>query len=158
MSEDLRETFWTGLAKSPYLMVRLDAAHDHAIPMTAILDKEIGPEKGGAFWFFTSKGSRLEAGGPAMAQFVGKGHDLFACISGTLVPEHDQTVIDRLWSNPIEAWFEGGRHDPDLLVLRYDLTDVELWKADLGVKGYFKLMTGKTIDPGEAGKHSAFTF
>lgn len=158
MTDDPRETFWKGLAKSPYLMVRRDGAHEHAIPMTAILDKELGPQKGGAFWFFTSRGSRIEAGGKAMAQFVGKGHDLFACISGTLIEETNQMVIDRLWSNPIEAWYEGGRSDPQMLVLRYDLSDVELWQADLGVKGYFKLLTGNTIEPSEAGQHSAFRF
>ena len=88
-----------------------------------------------------------------MAQFVSKGHDLFCCISGTLVEETDPAVIDRYWSNAVEAWYEGGRNDPKLKMMRFELDDAEVWTADGSITGVFKLMTGKTMKPGDMGKH-----
>jgi len=154
MSSDITDDFWHAIAKSPFLMVRLNEGHDHALPMTAQLDKELGEARGGAIWFFTSKSNRLAGGGPAMAQFVGKGHDLFACLGGAITPEQDKAVIDRFWSNAVAAWYDQGRADPDLLMLRFDLTDIEVWEADMGVQGLFKLITGSKIKPGEVGKHA----
>lgn len=150
MSNSIRTDFWKALEHSPFLMVGLNSGHGHSLPMTAQLDKNADH----AFWFYTTKDNRLAAGGPAMAQFTAKGHDLFACISGTLRPETDPAVIDRYWSKQVEAWYDGGRNDPNLLMLRFDLADAEIWTADLGIKGMFKLMTGQTIDPREAGRHA----
>ncbi len=149
MSSEIRETFWKTLAESPFLMVKLENGHEHALPMTAQLDKDANS----AFWFYTVRDNRLAAGGPAMAQYMNRKHDLFACISGTLVEETDPAVIDRYWSNEVAAWFKGGRQDPKLLMLRFDLKDAEIWTSDLGMKGMFKLMTGTTIKPAESGKH-----
>lgn len=150
MSTDIKEQFWKSLAASPYVMIGLDGGHAHSIPMNAQLDKDASH----AFWFFTSTDNRIASGGPAMAQFASKGHDLFACISGTLVVESDRTVLDRLWSNSIAAWYEGGKDDPKLVLLRLDLGDAEIWTADPGIKGIFKLMTGMTMKGDELGQHA----
>jgi general stress protein 26 len=149
MTDTIREQFWKSLEDSPFLMVHLDDSRDHALPMTAQLDKHANS----AFWFYTAKGNRLAKGGRAMAQFASKKHDLFACIAGTLVTEDDPAVIDRYWSRQVEAWYEGGRESPDLLMLRFDLSNAEIWTADMGIKGMFKLATGMHIDPQEVGKH-----
>ncbi len=149
MSDDIRKTFWETLEDSPYLMVKLENGHDHALPMTAQLDKHADS----AFWFYTTRDNRLAAGGPAMAQHMNRKHDLFACISGTLVEETDPAVIDRYWSNEVAAWFKGGRQDPNMMMMRFDLSDAEIWTSDLGIKGMFKLMAGATIKPSESGKH-----
>jgi general stress protein 26 len=147
---EIRQQMWKSLASSPFLMVELIGAHQHAEPMTAQLD----PDADSAFWFYTRKDNRVAAGGPAMAQFVAKGHDLFACISGTLTAETDPTIIDKYWSKGVEAWYEGGRDDPNLLMLRFDLDDAEIWEADMGIKGIFKLLTSGKIEGNEAGSHA----
>ena len=56
----------------------------------------------------------------AIASFASKGHDLFACISGTLRREDSRAVLDKLWNNSIAAWYEGGKDDPKLALLRLD--------------------------------------
>lgn len=150
MSKDIKQRFWKELADNPYLMVALDAGHAHAIPMTAQLDKD----NDGYFHFFHAKSGRLAAGGRAMAQYVTKGHDLFACVSGTLTPVTDRATIDKYWSKPVEAWYEGGKDDADLLMLRFDLEDAEIWTAEAGIKGLFRLMTGSTVKEGELGSHA----
>lgn len=149
MADDLKQKMWKALDASPFVMIRLDASRDHAVPMNAQLEKDAH----GAFWFFTSTDNRLAAGGPAMAQFAAKGHDLFACIAGTLTEEHDPNVLDRLWNNSVAAWYEGGKDDPKLLLLRFDLGDAEVWEADLSIKGMFKMLTGVTMKGDELGDH-----
>lgn len=149
MSSDIRKEMWKAMSKSPYLMVALEGQHMHAQPMTAQLDEDAD----GCFWFYTRKDNRLAAGGPAMAQFVAKGHDVFACISGRLVQESDPEVIDRYWSPQAAAWYDGGRSDPNLLMLRFDLDDAEIWTADIGVVGLFKLMTGQKVKMDDVGEH-----
>ena len=141
--------FWHALDDSPFLMLSLVSENGHAIPMTAQLDKDADS----AIWFFTAKNNRLAAGGPAMAQFASKGHKVFACIRGTLSAETNRMILDKLWSKPVESWYEGGKEDPNLLLLRFDLADAEVWEADASVKGLFKMMTGMTLKPGEMGEH-----
>ena len=88
-----------------------------------------------------------------MAQFVSKDHDLFACIEGRLVEETDPAVIDRYWSNAVEAWYPGGRDDPNLLMLRFELGDAEIWTSDSSATGFFKLLTGAKVEGREVGDH-----
>ncbi len=150
MSNDIKQKFWKALADSPNLMVGATGERDHHIPMRAQLDKDANS----AFWFFTATDNRLAGGGPAMAQFASKDHDLFACISGTLRRETDRAVLDKLWNNGVAAWYPGGKDDPKLLLLRFDLDDAEIWTADPGIKGLFKLATGMTMKEGDLGQHS----
>ena len=153
MNDDIKHQFWTALDKDRVLMVSLMVENNHAAPMTAIMDKDAD----GAIWFFTSRDNRIANAGPAMAQFVSKGHDIFACIMGTLTPETDTAVRDRHWSNMVSAWFPGGKDDPNLLMLRFDLADAEIWQPDLGIIGTFKMLTGAKIDPDQAGEHAKVT-
>ncbi|MBO9711388.1 pyridoxamine 5'-phosphate oxidase family protein [Sphingomonas sp.] len=146
---EVTERMWKKMAASPFLMVKLDGSDDHAQPMTANLDDEVE----GKFWFYTQKDNRLARGGPAMAQYVSKDHKIFACISGTLVEETDPAVIDRYWSNMTEAWFKGGRNDPNLMMLRFELRDAEIWEGDESALGFFKMLVGAKIDGSEVGRH-----
>lgn len=150
MDKDTREEFWHAMEDSPFLMLRLEDGNEHAEPMTAMLDKEAHH----AIWFFCGRGNRVAKGGRAAAQFSSKGHDVFACLSGTLTEERDRAVFDKHWSNPVEAWFPGGKDDPQVMMLRFDIQDAEVWVADLSVKGKFKLLTGNQIKSDEAGKHA----
>jgi general stress protein 26 len=147
---EIRKSFWQDLSESPYLMIGLDNSREHSLPMTAQLDKHANH----AIWFFTSRDNRLAPGGPAMAQFVGKDHYLFACINGTLVEETDPAVIDRHWTRENEAWYPGGRADPNLLMLRFDLGIAEIWRADVSIKGMFKMLFGGDVRTEMQNKHA----
>ncbi len=150
MNKDIRDEFWHAFEASPFIMMKLDASHEHAEPMTAQLDRDAHH----AIWFYAGRDNRIAAGGAAMGQFVSKGHDVFACLAGTIVTEDDRDVFEKHWSNQVEAWFPGGKTDPNLVMLRLNIAEAEIWTADLSVKGKFKLLTGQTIQPGEAGEHA----
>jgi general stress protein 26 len=148
-AHEVRQRMWKKMSDSPFVMIRLENSNEHAEPMTAQLDKDANSE----FWFYTSKDNRIAPGGTAMAQFVSKDHTIFACIRGTLRQETDPAVIDRYWNNAVAAWYEKGREDPDLLMMRFDLDDAEIWEGDQTLTGKFKLLTGVTIQASETGRH-----
>lgn len=150
MEKDVQKTFWKEFASSPFIMMKLDGAPGHSEPMTAQLDKDAHH----AVWFFAARDNRIAKGGKAMGQVATKGHEVFACISGTLVEETDASLRDEQWNNAVEAWFPNGKTDPNVIMLRFDIEDGEVWTADMGMKQMFKLMTGSKIDPAEAGDHA----
>jgi len=150
MDKDTRETFWKAFAESPFIMMRLENSSEHAEPMTAQLDRDAHH----AIWFFLKRDNRIAAGGAAMGQVQTKGHDVFACISGTLVEETDTTIREKQWDNHVEAWFPNGKTDPSVLMLRFDIQDSEVWVSDISIKGKLKMLTGTSIKPQESGEHA----
>lgn len=147
---ELRQKFWNALAGSPFVMLQLDADPDSAAPMTASLDQDANH----AIWFFTSRDNRFAALGAATATFASKGHDVFARFAGTLTQETSRDRLDKQWSNGVEAWFPGGKDDPDLLMLRMDLGDASIWCGDLGVFGTAKLALGIDVRDEVAGQYA----
>lgn len=146
---DLKQKFWTALADSPFVFLQLDAAPGSAMPMTAQLDRQAH----GAIWFFTRRSGPFAPGGPATAIFAGKGHDLFARFHGTLVEETRRERLEEEWSPAVEAWFPGGKEDPDLLMLRMDLGHAEIWNADLGFIDTAKMLLGFDVREETADDH-----
>lgn len=126
---EIEARFWKELKASPFLMLGLDGVRDgHTQPMTAQLDSK---EDKGPLYFFTSNDNglvmSLGQSSRAIATFTGKGHDLFASIHGNLSVHNDRAVIDRLWNAYVEAWFEGGKTDPKVTLLRLDLEKAAIW-------------------------------
>ena len=137
-TEDLKDKFWQHLSASPFVMLELDDDRAGAAPMTAQLDKDARH----AIWFFTSRTGGYAKMGPATANFSAKGHDLFARFDGTLVEETSRERLDKQWSHMIEAWFPGGKDDPNLLMLRMELGDAKIWDSELGLIGTAKMLLG----------------
>ena len=148
--QQLKEHLWKRMSESPFLMIGLSGGNDHSEPLTAQLDKE----QVDTLWFFIGKDNRLARGGAAMAQFISKGHDYFACLSGSVNVENDPAMIDKLWSKQVEAWFAGGKSDPNLALLRFDISDAELWESDMSLTGKLKMVLGGTIKTSEEGSHA----
>lgn len=146
---ELKRDLWKRMAKSPFLMIGLIGG-GHSEPLTAQLDED----QVDTIWFFIGKDNRLAKGGAAMAQFVSKGHDYFACLSGSVRVQNDRAMIGKLWSSHAEAWFPGGKDDPNLALLRFDIADAELWEADMSITGSLKMLFGGKINPSEEGSHA----
>jgi len=146
---ELKKTLWKKMEGGPFVMIGLDGG-GHSEPLTVQLDKD----QVDTLLFFIRRDNRLARGGRAMAHFVSKGHDFFACLSGTARADDDQGLIDKLWSKQAEAWFPGGRNDPYLTLLRFDVDEAELWEADVSVSGKLKMLFGGKINPSEEGSHA----
>ena len=147
---DLKRDFWTAFADSPFVFVQRDADPHQAIPMTAQLDRNAN----GAIWFFHSRTGPLAAGGPATATLAAKDHRLFARFTGNLTEENDPACFEKHWAPAVGAWFPGGKDDPDLLMLRMDLGQAEIWNADLGFIDTAKMLMGFDVREDAADDHT----
>ncbi len=147
---EIEARFWKDLKSAPFVMLGLVGARDgHTQPMTAQFEGESGP-----LWFFAAKDNSLIEGlgqsNRAIAAYVSKGHDLFGAIHGTLSVDTNEATIDRLWNPHVEAWFEGGRNDPKLALLRLDTDKAEFWLSGSSIGAAITRLFGK--DPKESYK------
>ena len=146
---EIEAKFWKALRSDMTLMLGLDGVADsHAQPMTAQFEND---EDNGPIWFFTSKesdlASELRDNSNGVAHFVSKGHGLFATMHGQLVIDNDRATIDRLWNRFVAAWFEGGKDDPKLLLLRFDPERAQIWLNESSLLAGVKVLLGR--DPKE---------
>ena len=139
---EIEAKFWKALKSDMTVMLGLTGREDgHAQPMTAQLDGERGP-----IWFFTAKDvdlvQAMSAGAPAMLHFASKGHDLFASVEGRLVPDNDRATIERLWNPFAAAWYEQGKDDPKLQLIRLDPEHAQIWLNENSLFAGVKMLLG----------------
>jgi general stress protein 26 len=145
--QELEQKFWQALKSDMTMMLGLDGVEDgHARPMTAPLEHD----DRGPIWFFTARDNTIvkklaAQSNRTIATFTSKGHDLFATIHGTVRLDTDRAVIDRLWNRYIAAWYEGGKDDPKLALLRLDPERAEIWADASSILAGVKLLLG--VDP-----------
>ena len=144
---EIEAKFWKALKSDRTMMLGLDGVdHGHARPMTAQFETDRGP-----IWFFTTKDNGLvqglSEGDRAVATFAAKDHDLFATLHGRLSLDNDRATIDRLWNRFVAAWFEGGKDDPKLALLRLDAEHAEIWLDESSFLAGIKMLLG--ADPKE---------
>ena len=142
---ELEDKLWKALKSDMTVMLGLEGLEDgHTRPMTAQFE-----EKGGPIWFFSSKENalvqNLPAGARAIVTFASKGHDLFASIQGALRLDQDPATVDRLWNPYVAAWYEGGKSDLKLALLRLDAERAEIWENGSSLVAGIKTLFG--IDP-----------
>lgn len=141
-THDIERKFWKALRADRTAMLSLDGTPG-AKPMTILVD---GDDDKGPLWMFTSTEAHaveaLKAGNPALITFASKGNDVFASIEGRVVADNDRAVIDRLWSPFIAAWFEGGKDDPKLLLLRFDPAEAKVWIDASSLLAGVKMLLG----------------
>ena len=149
---EIKGKFWKAVQSDMTMFLGLAEGEDgHARPMTAQLDERhrTDDDYNGQIWFFTSTDSELYqkigSGDRATAHFTSKGHDLWATIHGGLSQSHDKEIIDRLWNRFVAAWYEGGRDDPKLAMIRLDPDAAEIWLNASSVIAGIKMLLG--IDP-----------
>ena len=140
--EELQASFWKALKSDMTMMIGLDGVEDgHARPMTAQIEGEHPP-----IWFFTSNETdlvkKMPQGARTIATFTSKNHDLFATIHGALSVDNDRANIDRLWNRYVDAWFEGGKDDPKVALLRFDAERAEIWENASSIIAGIKMLLG----------------
>ena len=57
----------------------------------------------------------------------------------------DRATIERLWNRFVAAWYEGGKDDPKLVLLRLDAEHAQIWLNDSSFFAGVKLLLG--VDP-----------
>jgi general stress protein 26 len=143
--QELEAKFWKALRSDMTMMLGIDGVEEgHTRPMTAQFEDDRSP-----IWFFTSKDGELYKAirddSRAVASFASKGHDLFATLHGRLSVDTDRANVDRLWNRFVAAWYEGGKDDPKLALLRLDAERAEIWLDEHNLVAGVKMLLG--IDP-----------
>lgn len=144
--EALEKMLWKSLESDRTVMLGIHGADDgHMRPMTAQFEAP-----GSDIWFFTSVENhlveRLSASvAHGVATFTAKNHAIFACLHGRLRIDTDRAVVDRLWNPFVAAWFEHGKDDPKLRLLRFEPEHAQVWENDSSFLAGVKVLLG--IDP-----------
>jgi general stress protein 26 len=154
---EIRTKFWKALKSDMTMFLGIaDGEDGHARPMTAQLDDELDRDGSysGPIWFFTATDNALyrliqqaelaNQECQANAQFVSKGHELWASIDGDLSTTRDRATIDRLWNRFVAAWYDG-KDDPKIGLIRLDPEQAQIWVDASSMVAGIKMLFG--MDP-----------
>ena len=129
------------------------------VPMSHYADAESG-----RLWFITASGTdlarALAAGGREAVHVVAaEGKGLFARIHGTLTLSDDAAKLDELWNAVASNWFEDGRQDEDVQLLRFDLAEAEVWATGGSLSFIYQIAKSRvTGDKPDMGEHFNLSF
>lgn len=128
-----REEFWDRLedCRSGLLDIK-----GRAVPMTHNLEPEDGN-----IWFLTAKGTEMaaaaEQGESCRYLVCDDANAIYAVVEGALAVSTDRAKLDEVWNAMASAWFEEGKQDPDLVLIRLRPAKAEVW---LGPESGFKFL------------------
>ena len=147
---------WNSLKETKAVMISA-ASSKHMQPMSPNPDRE-----NNAIWFFTSNKTGLAAevakSGTGMVCVIEGDFGLHACLSGTLSLHTDKDIIDRFWSPVAGAWFEGGKTDPDLVLIRFKPSSASIWvSTESAVRFGYEIAKAKLFGgTPDVGAHAEF--
>ncbi|MDW5315689.1 pyridoxamine 5'-phosphate oxidase family protein [Rhizobium sp. PL01] len=125
---DPLQQLWDVLGDVHAGMLGVEDSGQHMQPMAPFIEKETN-----SIWFFTRTDSDLinsaRTGNRAHFCVISKDHDYHACLAGAIDEVKSREHIDKYWSAPVAAWFEGGKDDPSLTMLQLKLDDVAIWAS-----------------------------
>lgn len=100
-------------------------------PMEAVKAPE-----GRDLWFFTRasapKTGEIRDNDHVNVSFADPEGERYLSLSGQASVVRDDAKIQELWSGKMKAWFPEGRRDPDLALLRVQVSRAEYWDAKAG--------------------------
>lgn len=115
----------------------------------------------GSVWFLTAHGSRkvgeIAQNANVSLIYADPGNASYITVKGRGNVSQDKQKIHELWNPMYQAWFPGGENDPQIRVLRVDVTEAEYWEANdskivRSIKYLAAAATKGSVDVGEHGK------
>ncbi|ENW03084.1 MULTISPECIES: pyridoxamine 5'-phosphate oxidase family protein [Acinetobacter] len=128
-----------------------DEGHLHSAPMTTQNDAF-----NGIVWFLGSKKSELVKSISSNPQvnlgYSNTSNNDYVSINGVAENVIDEVILDEIWSPAYEAFFEHGKSDPDIQLIRVVCNGAQYWKGSGTLVTLYKLakasVTGETEDLG----------
>jgi general stress protein 26 len=114
----------------------------------------------GDLWFFTSKTSgkvtNIKADPVVNVVYSNPDDQIYVSVSGRAELVEDREKIEEFWKPAYKLWFEGGKDDPNLALIRVQVENAEYWDSPASpvvyLAGFAKaLITGKK--PAKIGDH-----
>ena len=153
MSKTLKQEFWKQLKDVRAGLLAADG--ERPVPMSPQ-----GDEDENAIWFITAAGSAAhrgaKSGGEASFHVADSKAHLYANVFGKLSLVNDSDKLDELWNAFAAAWFEDGRDDSAVQLVKFTPHEAEVWAGDGGASFLYEIakanITGDTPDAGEHGR------
>jgi general stress protein 26 len=114
----------------------------------------------GKLWFLTrvssEKVDEIQQDQHVTLTLTDKSDAKYLVLKGRASVNQDRAKIGELWNAMYKAWFPKGESDPEIAVLRVDVTEAEYWEASSsslvrGAKYLAAAVTGGKTSIGEAG-------
>lgn len=130
--------------------------YPHAVPMSR---QEVDNE--GNIWFLFSSESEthqnLQQNNKISLLYAHVGDYNFLSINGTAEISTDRQRIDKYWNKMIEGWFEKGKEDPRIRILKVTPNDAHYWdnksnKLVTILKVAASAISGQQLDIGREGE------
>ena len=106
----------------------------HSRPMMAQ-----APGFDGNLWFFSryasGKVDEIRAGSQVNLSFSDPSRGRYLSIAGAAYVERDPQKMKELWSEMYRVWFPRGLDEPDLVLLRIEVSLAEIWDASTRTNG-----------------------
>ncbi|MEY1556374.1 pyridoxamine 5'-phosphate oxidase family protein [Yoonia sp. R2331] len=159
--DDAIDQLWRQLEQSRIVMLSVPDSGQHPQPMSHFAHR-----KDGAIWFITSADTDLAmavgAGADGMLTLATSSEDYQASLKGRLSFETDPDKLDEIWTPLAGAWFENGRQDPKIRLLKFVPSEAAVWASEtnailLGLKLLRANMTEGGAAP-DVGVHHVFRF
>jgi general stress protein 26 len=114
----------------------------------------------GTMWFLTRSTSdkigEVKQDQHVTLTFAEPKDSKYITLKGRASVNQDRAKIRQLWNPMYKAWFPQGEDDPEITVLRVDVSEGDYWEASssrlvMGVKYLAAAVTGGKVPVGEAG-------
>ena len=114
----------------------------------------------GTLWFLTrstsEKVEEVKEDRHVTLTFAEPGDGKYVTLKGRGSVSQDKSKIHELWNHMYQAWFPQGEDDPEIAVMRVDVTDGDYWAASSSklvryAKYAFAAATGGSVAVGESG-------
>lgn len=127
--KEAEDQLWRKLADLRTGMLAVHGSGQHPQPMTHFIDSDTG-----TIWFITARDTDLVSamgqGGEAGYTLVSGDGDYHVSLVGPLVPYDSEEKLDELWNFAVAAWFEHGREDDLVQLLRFSPREAAIWASD----------------------------
>ena len=154
MDQDQADKLWALIKSTKFAMLTTeDGGELRSRPMAASQSAFDG-----TLWFFTHasahKVDEVRAEQRVGVSYADPDQQNYVSMSGRATLVRDQAAIDRHWAEQLRTWFPNGKEDPDVALLRVEVTRAEYWDAPnstmLHAYGYVKArLTGEPPAGGE---------
>lgn len=128
---DAKHQLFTRMTEDRVSMVKTVGTGRHPQPMTHFVDADEG-----ILWFITSSETDLARAVDRLVVATGEltfmacAQDYQASVLGHLEIVFDEAKLDQLWSNEAAAWFEDGRRDATVRLLRFTPDEAMIWASE----------------------------
>jgi general stress protein 26 len=114
-------------------------------------------DQSGSLWFMSNKESlknlQIKKDNSVYLVYADSGKQHYLTLSGSAEILKDKAIIDELWNPFLNAWFDEGKDDPDISLIRVTPDEGHYWDTRNGklvslIKVAVAAITGKMKDDG----------